>query len=472
MCNGKLSLLAGIAAASLAAALLSTGSAVTAVVVGGVLLLLVTAAAPDLSLYALAVVLPVSQTSFAASLISPKRLALFIAACLIGPMVTRRLIRPTGRAVALGTALAAYFVVSMALVGGSGINASVRTVLTVIAPILFLPLIAGPTAATRRAVVLCCVTMAFLAIPEVLISETSLASAGNVTAVAGAEIAAGRTGSVNHNVEGALFVVALAVLLAIFPRAQRGLTRLGLAALIVAEAAGVMYSFSRASYYGAIAVVAVFAVRRSFRGLIGAALAFGCLLLLLPAAVNARFTSGTSSASLNDSSNVRLDLWSSALRMFDSHLVLGVGYQNFAAQLPAYFEGSYNTALLQFQDFSYAHNTFLSILAETGLVGAFLAGILITIGCRRAWYATRSGGGWAGESALLALVGIGVCSFFGEPLFEPAVLAVLLLTVLAAPGPGETALAAPGPSDLAAPGPGQTAPRGRARAAFSGSPGA
>jgi O-antigen ligase len=367
--------------------------------------------------------------------ISPKRLALFIVACLIGPMVARHLIHLTSRAVALGTALAFYFVVSMALVGGAGINESVRTVFTVTAPILFLPLIAGATAATRRAVLLFCVTMAFLAIPEVLKSKASIASSGNVTAGIGAQIAAGQTGAVNHNVAGALFVVALAVLLAVFPRAQRGVTRLGLAALIAAEAAGVIYSFSRASYFGAIAVIAVFAVRRSFRGLIGAAMAIGCILPLLPAAVTARFTSATNANGLNVSSNLRLDLWISAIRMFDAHPILGVGYRNFAAQLPAYFDGSYySTTLLQFQDLSYAHNTFLSVLAETGLVGAFLVGILITMGWRRAWSATRSGD-WAGESALLALIGIGVCSFFGEPLFDPAVLAVLLLTVLAAPGP-------------------------------------
>jgi O-antigen ligase len=430
--DGKLGLMAGVVASGLAAALISTGRTVTVAVIGGILLLLAMAVIPDLAIYLLAIVLPVSQTAFTASLITPKRLALFIVACLIGPMIARLLIRPTIRAVALGTALVCYFVISMALVGGSGLNASVRTVLTVAVPILFIPLIAGASEATRRAVVLFCITMAFLAIPEVLKSESSLASSGNVTAGIGAQIAAGQTGAVNHNVQGALFVVALAAVLAMFPRTQHGKARLCLAVLIAAEATGVIYSFSRASYFGAIAVIAVFAVRRSFRSLIGAAIALGCLLPLLPAAVTARFTSATSPNSLNISSNVRLDLWISALRMFDAHPITGVGYQNFASQLPAYFGGAYKTVPLNFQDFSYAHNTFLSILAETGLIGAFLVGALITMGWRRA-QSTAGSDDWAGESALLALVGIGVCSIFGEPLFDPAVLAVLLLTVLAAP---------------------------------------
>lgn len=430
--DGQIALLAGTVAAGLAAGLLSTGSALTVAVVGGVLLLLTMTVIPELGLYLLAIILPVSQTSFAASLITPKRLAIFILACLIGPMIARLLFRPTIQAMALGTVLVCYFVISMTLVGGSGLNESVRTVLTVTVPILFVPLIAGATEATRRGIVLFCVTMAFLAIPEVLNSGASLASSGNVTAGVGAQIAAGQTGAVNHNVEGALFVLALAAVLAIISRTHRGITRLTLAILMLAEIVGVMYSFSRESYFGAIAVIAVFTVRRSFRGLIGAAVALGFLLPLLPAAVTARFASATNSSSLSISSNVRLDLWISALRMFDAHPILGIGYQNFAAQLPAYFTDTYNTAQLQFQNFSYAHNTFLSILAETGLVGAFLVGTLITMGWRRAKSAARADD-WAGESALLALVGIGVCSFFGEPLFDPAVLAVVLLMVLAAP---------------------------------------
>ena len=428
----------GILIAGLAAARVSTMSAAAAATAGGAVLLLAISAIPELGLYLLAVVLPLSQSDFAASLISPKALALLIVACLIGPMVGRRLMHPAGQAVMLGIAVAFYLVVSMAVVGGSGVTESTRTVLTVSAPLLFLPLIAGATAATRRAVLLFCVTMALLAIPEALKSESSITALGNVTAGISAQVAAGQTGAVNHNAEGALFVIALAVSLAFSARARRGAARLAVTALILAEAAGVAYSFSRASYFGAITVIAAFALRRSFRGLAGLAMACGCLLPLLPAVVVARFTSATAVNGLDISSDVRLDLWGSALRMFDAHPVIGVGYQNFAAQLPAYFyaDGNYNAALLQFRDLSYAHNTVLSILAETGLVGALLAGMLITIGWRRAWFATRSGC-WAGESALLALVGIGVCSLFGEPLFDPAVLAVLMLTVLAAPGPRE-----------------------------------
>jgi O-antigen ligase len=145
-----------------------------------------------------------------------------------------------------------------------------------------------------------------------------------------------------------------------------------------------------------------------------------------------------SSGTLDVSSALRLDLWSSAIRMFQAHPFTGVGYLNFAAELPAYFQdtGNYSTSVIQFSSLGFAHNTYLTVLAETGLVGAILVGALAVAGWRMAWVAVRSGE-WAGESAMLAFVGIAVCSFFGEVLLVPAVLAAFLLVVNAAGGTRE-----------------------------------
>jgi hypothetical protein len=70
------------------------------------------------------------------------------------------------------------------------------------------------------------------------------------------------------------------------------------------------------------------------------------------------------------------------------------------------------------------------VLSQTGLIGALLVGAMIVMGWRQAWSAARIGN-WVGESSLLAFIGVGICSAFGEPLFEPAVLAAFLLVVLA-----------------------------------------
>ena len=119
--------------------------------------------------------------------------------------------------------------------------------------------------------------------------------------------------------------------------------------------------------------------------------------------------------------------------MFDAHPLFGVGYLNFANQLPAYFidTGNYSSFPVQLSQLDFAHNIYLTVLAETGLAGAVLVSALIVVGWRRAWSAARSGD-WAGEAALLAFVGVGICSAFGEVLLVPPILVAFLLAVLAA----------------------------------------
>jgi O-antigen ligase len=226
-------------------------------------------------------------------------------------------------------------------------------------------------------------------------------------------------------------VLALAVLLARIPRAPAG-QKVLLAAALAVVVTGIAFSFSRSSYLAALAVLGIFALRRSLRGVLWAAATGACLIRALPAAVITRAET-VSSGPLDVSSALRLDLWTSAIHMFQARPLTGVGYLNFAAELPAYFQntGDYNTFAVQFSSLAFAHNTYLTALAETGLAGTVLAGALIVAGWRTAWAALRSGE-WTGESAVLALVGIAVCSFFGEVLLVPAVLAAFLLVVNAA----------------------------------------
>jgi O-antigen ligase len=115
--------------------------------------------------------------------------------------------------------------------------------------------------------------------------------------------------------------------------------------------------------------------------------------------------------------------------------VFGVGYLHFAAQLPAYFTptGDYDSFLVQFSLLDFPHNTFLTVLAETGLVGTALVLALCVAGWRRGWRAMRAAD-WAGEGAVLAAIGVGVCSLFGEVLLVPAVFTAFLLVLLAAGG--------------------------------------
>ncbi|HEX9355133.1 MAG TPA: O-antigen ligase family protein, partial [Streptosporangiaceae bacterium] len=426
-------------AIALIAAKVSVLSPATQVEVYGSALLLIVLAVPSAAVYVLAVVVPVSQTVLGAKFVTEKAFMVLVAVSVIGAACGGRIFRPKAKPTALAVALVCYLLLSALFVSGTQENAqSWRYALMSTAPLLCLPLIAGADVHTRRAVVLFSFTTACLSLIEAFTSHASLHAASDLSAADSAAVAAGQTGAVNHNAEGALFVLALSVLLAHSSHTRNGIAKLAHVSAIAAVAIGVAYSFSRASYFGAIAVMAVFALRRSVRGLLGATLGIGCLVPFLPSAVLARFGTVWSSTGLDASSAVRFDLWASALRMFSSHPFFGVGYLDFAQQLPAFYAdtGNYEQSLVQFSSLDFAHSTYLTVLAETGLVGAVLVTALIVGGWRRARLCARAGE-WVGEAAMLAVVGVGVCSAFGEVLLLPAVLAGFLLVVLAGGRPTE-----------------------------------
>ena len=433
----------GCAAAAIAliAAKVSVLSPATAAAAVGTVILLATLTAPSVGIYTLAIAIPVSQTSFGARLVTQRDLLLLVLACVAAKAAAGRVTRPKAWPMVLAACLVGYVLLSTLLVGGeqNGTDAW-RALLLLSVPMLCLPLIAGPDEITRRALTLFGYATACFAVAEAVTARASLAAQSGISAADSALVAAGQTGAVNHNAEGALFVLALGVLLARFAGTRHAATKLALAAAVGALAIGVAYSFSRSSYFGALALIAVFAGRRSVRGVIAAAIGVGCLMPLLPAAVTARFDTVWSSSGLDVSSALRLDLWGSALRMFAAHPAVGVGYLKFAPQLPDFFDnsGRYATSVVQFPLLEFAHNTYLSVLAETGAVGALLVGTLIVAGWRRAWSAARAGD-WAGEAAVLGFAGVGVCSAFGEVLLVLPILAGFVLVVLAAARSGEVA---------------------------------
>lgn len=419
-----------VIAAAGAVGVISTQGKSSLIVIAGAAVAGIMVAVPGAGLCVLAVVIPVSQTSGGASVVTAKDLLVLVVAGLVGQVAAGRMVRPRAGAVALALMLIGYFTLSALLAAGPGMD-GVHNVFDVAAlglTLLCLPLMVTDDTTSRWGLVLFALTAAVTSIMEIPVSEASLAQTGGDTA-----IAAGQTGALNHNAEGVLFVLALGVLLARFPRTRSLPGRIVLAVGIAAVTAGIAFSFSRSSYFGAMAVIALFAIRRSIRGLIGAAVVLACATPLLPAAVMTRLGTVWSSNGLDISSAARLDLWTSAVRMFTAHPLFGIGYLNFSTALPSYFTdtGTYPIADIVFSQLDFAHNSYLSILAETGIVGGLLVGTLIVTGWRRAWSAARDGD-WAGESALLAFAGVGVCSLFGEPIFVPAVLAGFLFVILTA----------------------------------------
>jgi len=430
---GNVAVAAGAAVAALLIGLASTAATKPAVLIAGVVVIVLMVALPEAGLCVLAVVVPVSQTTGGADVITATDLLVLVLACLAGQAAAGRLARPRPALAALALALVGYFMLSAVLSAGPGTDAG-HNALDVVAlgfTLLGLTLVVRDGPAARRAMLVFAATAAVASIVEIPVAQSSLTQSGGNTS-----IAAGQTGALNHNAEGALFVLAFGVLLAFLPQARGKLAKAAAITGLAMVSAGIAFSFSRESYFGVLAAVALFSLRRSLRGLAGGTIAVICALPFLPSSVMDRLDTVWSSNGLDASSAARVDLWSSALRIFVSHPLFGVGYLNFSTVLPSYFTdtGTYPIGDIVFSQLDFAHNTFLSVLAETGIVGALLTGALVVSCWRRAWGAA-AGGDWTGEAALLGITGVGVCSIFGEPLFVPAVMAGFLLVVLAAPGP-------------------------------------
>ncbi|TSC53326.1 MAG: O-antigen polymerase [Parcubacteria group bacterium LiPW_39] len=150
--------------------------------------------------------------------------------------------------------------------------------------------------------------------------------------------------------------------------------------------------------------------------LIGLALIVG---IIFGAPVISRFFS---SFDLGEGSNIgRLQIWQESLAVAKEHLLLGVGLGNYPAEVD--FSGSYRSAIT-------SHNLYLDILAEMGIFGLL------------AWFWFLGGAGLAAlkeikqeELAapalgiLAALIYFAVHSFFETAIFNPTVLAFLMIVV-------------------------------------------
>lgn len=431
-------LLALVPAAAIAAGYLATASitAVTPLLAIGfsAACLLI----PNLGLYVLAITIPFSQTSTGLAIISPRKLLALLVICLLSRTIAGRVTWPRPMSIALTAAVVSYLLASSALLSGAEVSASShwQGIALTCAPLVLLPFVAGPGPELARVLTVLSFSCAGLAVVEILNSGAALTASAGLSPAASAMAATRQAGTANHNAFGALLVMALAVLMARYTAAGTWLARLPVISGIIVLILGIAYSFSRASYLGAIAVLLLYALRRSIRGLTALVIGLACLLPILPIAITARFSTVLHNGGTDPDSAVRIDLWSAALHMFSAHPLFGVGYLDFASQLPAYFRatGNYNVAFLQFSLLQFAHNSYLTVLSQTGIIGAAGVASLIVLGWRRAWSAARTGDAM-GEAAILSMVGVGMCSLFGEVLLVPPLLCTFLLVVLAAPGP-------------------------------------
>lgn len=229
-----------------------------------------------------------------------------------------------------------------------------------------------------------------------------------------------------RNVTGMVFVVAFAIHASWLATSRSRPVKMARLGALVILALAVAVSFSRSSYVGLAAVMAVVVFRQGGRSLASTfafiALAGGLAALSSDASllepVSARLSSTVDiHGGLDVSSAVRLDLWSASLAMAADQPLFGVGFLRFDDALPSYWLGSvsqvpvFGTAA----QFQYSHNIVLTVLSQGGLIGGSL--LLATV-ASLIRDARRAPAPFRGQ-ALSVLAGTGAACMFGEPILSP-----------------------------------------------------
>jgi putative inorganic carbon (HCO3(-)) transporter len=163
--------------------------------------------------------------------------------------------------------------------------------------------------------------------------------------------------------------------------------------------AGLLASWSRGAWmgFGAAAVIMLVFLPRSMQGkaaIFVAVIVFGGIVWgagLLPDALTARMSSfvgelttitdvrGVDITDSNYAVTERIAHWQAAVRMAEDHPWLGVGFGNYEAAYPQYQLMNWPQAL------GHAHNYYLNLLAETGILGlaaygaAWLSIVIMTL---------------------------------------------------------------------------------------------
>ena len=194
-------------------------------------------------------------------------------------------------------------------------------------------------------------------------------------------------------------------------------------------AGGVLFSFSRGGWLAlgaAVALLLGLAARRTLVLLLAAAvlaLFLGLLgaLSLLPSQVTGRLSAVTDNFQIFDARTAlltpenwsvveRMAVWQTAWTMFEESPLTGVGAGNFARLYPDY-------ALRNWKDpQAHAHNFYLNLLSETGLLG--LGGFLVF------WLALLA---FAGRTVLLARRRQGTDDYYGLALGLAAALMAITI---------------------------------------------
>jgi O-antigen ligase len=154
-------------------------------------------------------------------------------------------------------------------------------------------------------------------------------------------------------------------------QSSKGRGRLLLSVILPILFLGLALTFSRMGVLAMMLSLLVVGYRIAREKRIAAVLVALAILVLIVAVLPESFwarvgTIGPSMQGRRETVGIRVDLWSMALQMIRDRPITGVGLGNFATASMRYAHGEYLMSRLV------AHNAYISIAAETGLVGLCL----------------------------------------------------------------------------------------------------
>ena len=215
-------------------------------------------------------------------------------------------------------------------------------------------------------------------------------------------------------------------------RATRGGLRWLLAAATGIGLVALVLTLDRAAWLGLIAAATALLITVLVRG--GPRRAAGALVTLLPAAAallawapaRERLWSALSVEANRD----RVFLWSRALEIIRDHPLTGVGFGNYHNVCGRY----YDRVDAAFPMRTWAHNSLLSLLAETGPLGLACA-LWVAVAIARALLARLREGGPYALGGLAAACGLFVAGQVHDVIYDTKVMYPLWLALALALGP-------------------------------------
>ncbi len=192
-------------------------------------------------------------------------------------------------------------------------------------------------------------------------------------------------GSNDPNYLAVLLIPTIALAVGLVACVRGSLGRLAVLAAIPVLVYGLAATQSRGGLLGGIIAMLVGVALARRRRL---ALAGGLVALVTVAILALTTTPGALErvTSTNGGGNGRADLWSIAWRMGADHSVVGVGLGNFVVRSQDYVRDVGRIEFAEFvvdKDPKVAHNLYLQLWAETGMVGVALL-IIVLLACLRA----------------------------------------------------------------------------------------